>query len=88
MSLVRYIILIISLFPNYRNGFYIMSYITLIIKYIPELQEWLLHILLYHIDQKSVALRFFEVDPGGVGIQAYGPLKLIQAVRVSRLPVL
>ena len=33
-------------------------------------------------------LRSFEVDPGGAGIQAYGPLKLIQAVRVTRLTVL
>jgi hypothetical protein len=32
-----------------------MSYITLIIKYVPERQEWLLHNVLYHIDNKSVA---------------------------------
>jgi hypothetical protein len=40
---------------NYMNGSYIMCYITLIIKYVPELQEWILHTLLYHIDHKSVA---------------------------------
>ena len=40
---------------NYRNGFYIMCYITLITKYVRELQEWLLHNALYHIDHKSVA---------------------------------
>ena len=40
---------------NYRNGSYIMCYITLITKYVPELREWLLHNVLYHIDHQAVS---------------------------------
>ena len=45
---------IIRLFPNYRNGFCMMCYIILYHKAVPELQEWFIHHVRYHIDHKAV----------------------------------